>query len=499
MLLIMPVYSGKFWKDKTRFLQYNTDNMSILQKYSGLYTDQYELTMAQGYWLTGLKDKRANFDYFFRKNPFDGGYVVFAGLGELLEYLENLSFDQEDCEYLESIGFDRSFISWLADFSFKGSVYSVREGELVFPNEPVLRVEGSLIEAQIVETLILNILNFESLIATKASRMRQVAGRDKLLIDFGLRRSHGYGGMQASRAAIIGGFNKTSNVLGAMNYGLEPSGTIAHSWIQTFKDELTAFRKFATLHPDNCVLLVDTYDTLKSGIPNAIKVAHEMEKKESKLLGVRLDSGDLAYLSKKARKMFDEAGMPYVKIVVSNQLDEYVIQSLREENAPIDVYGVGTALVIGRPDAALDGVYKQSMFDEKLTMKLSENPAKKTLPGTKSIWRYTDKQSDLFYADGILISNESATDIIYHPFMPEKHSDITDFLPEKLTHQVMEKGRILTGLQSPYRIQEYVYQRLQQLSDEFRRFLNPHDYKTGISRKLLEARNELSRRLTEAL
>src|SRR5208282_1892995 len=371
--------------------------MTILNKHAGLYTDHYELTMAQGYFFNNKKNTPACFDYFFRKNPFEGGSVIFAGLIDLLEVLETLRFDDEDCKYLRSIGFAAEFVEYLKGFEFRADIYAPEEGEVVFPYEPVVRVEGNIIETQIIETILLNMLNFESLIATKAARIRRAAG-DRLVIDFGLRRAQGLGGIHATRAAVIGGANSTSNVYSAFMFDLVSAGTQAHSWIQSYDDELAAFRDFAKSFPQRCVFLVDTYDTLKSGIPNAVTVAREMEARGEKLSGIRLDSGDLAYLSKKARKMLDDAGLNYVKIMASNQLDEYLIKSLLEQGAPIDAFGVGTKLVTGGNDAALDGVYKLTMCGSRSRLKISENPEKISLPGIKDVFRCVDERG-MFYAD----------------------------------------------------------------------------------------------------
>ena len=384
---------------------------ALLERHTGLYTDFYELTMAQGYFLTGRTDIPACFDYFFRTIPFQGGYVIFSGLYDLLSFIENLKFDENEIVYLESLGFDKRFLEYLKEFHFRGDIYSFSEGEIAFPYEPLLRVEGNIIEAQIVETVVLNILNFESLITTKAVRIKQAAG-DKTVIDFGLRRAQGFGGIHASRAAGIGGILKTSNVYSAYIFGLEPSGTMAHSWVQSFDDELSAFREFARIYPEKSVLLVDTYDTLNSGIPNAIKVAKELEKKGYRLVGIRIDSGDLAYLSKKARKMLDEAKLNYVKIIVSNQLDEYVIKSLVEQNAPIDVFGVGTRLVTGYEDGALDGIYKLSMSENKPRLKKSETVEKIGLPGIKKTVRFINDEGK-FYADAIMLNDENKINEIF--------------------------------------------------------------------------------------
>ena len=463
--------------------------MAILGKHAGLYTDHYELTMAQGYFLNDKKDIPACFDYFFRKNPFKGGYVIFAGLTDLLEVLENLRFDDEDCKYLMSIGFAPEFADYLKSFVFRADIYAPEEGEVVFPHEPVVRVEGNIIETQIIETMLLNILNFESLIATKASRIRHAAG-NRLVIDFGLRRAQGLGGVLASKAAVIGGVNSTSNVYSAFMFGLVSAGTQAHSWIQSYDDEITSFRDFARAFPKNCVFLVDTYDTLKSGIPNAIIVAREMEAQGEKLFGVRLDSGDLAYLSKSARKMLDDAGLRYVKIVTSNQLDEYLIKSLLDQGAPVDAFGVGTKLVTGQDDAALDGVYKLTMSASKPRLKISETPEKIILPGVKNVFRCIDNNGN-FYADCITLIDEGDVGTMHHPHQPGKSISVGPFKKEGLLRKVMEKGRIIMDRRKPAEISEYVNARLRQLPEEHKRFENPHIYKVGISKKLMDLRSEI--------
>lgn len=464
--------------------------MLQFEKNTGLYTDYYELTMAQGYFLSSRHLKRACFDYFFRSIPYDGGFVTFAGLSSVLGFIEEFRFGREDCEFLLSSGFNENFVRYLSGFSFKGSVWSVKEGEVIFPYEPVLRVEGSILETQLIETLLLNFLNFESLIATKASRIRLAAG-NRPLLEFGLRRAQGMGGIHATKAAISGGFNKTSNLYSASVFGLEGSGTMAHSWIQSFDDELTAFRTYATWFPDDCVLLVDTFNTLESGIPNAITIAMELKQKGHMLQGIRLDSGDLTYLSKKARKMLDEAGLYEIKIVASNQLDENIIQSLLAQGAPIDIFGVGTSLVTGKNDAALDGVYKLSYFDGKATIKVSENITKMTLPGIKTIHRFMNRDNQ-FYADGISFMDESDYRTIYHPTELKKHQLTENFTKEPLMHQVMNEGKQMQPEPHPHDIAAYNIKRLQQLPEEHKRFLNPHVYMVGITERVMYTRNQLS-------
>lgn len=465
----------------------------ILDKHIGLFTDHYELTMAQGYFLNGKKDTPANFDYLFRTIPFEGGYVIFAGLRDMLHMLQNLTFGDEDCEYLRSLGFNSDFVNYLSDFRIRADIFSVEEGELAFPQEPLLRVEGNLIECQLAETLILNTINFQSLIATKAARIKQAAG-DRSIIDFGLRRAQGLGGIHASRAAIIGGADSTSNVLAAYQYGLKATGTQAHSWIQSYENELDAFRDFTRAFPEQCILLVDTYNTLKKGVPHAIQVAKEMEQQGMKLYGIRLDSGDLAYLSKKARKALDDAGLPYVKITASNQLDEHVIKSLLDQGAPIDAFGVGTNLATGGADSALDGVYKLSMSNGKPRLKISENKEKIIQPGVKETVRFIDDHN-MFYGDGIGLVGEKNYDTIYHPNDPDKRSDVTRFTRQFLQKQVMDKGKNIAEKKNPYELAAYARERLNQLPPEHKRFANPHVYKVGVSENLLHLRKNLIKKI----
>jgi nicotinate phosphoribosyltransferase len=458
---------------------------------SGSYTDLYEITMGEVYFLENRTDNPVCFDYFFRKLPYQGGYVLFAGLQDVLEILEDLHFTDDDIAFLRKLNFHPKYIDYLQSFQFNGAVYAVPEGEVVFPNCPILRVEGNQFEVQLVETLLLNILNFESLVATKASRMRYVAG-NRILSDFGLRRAQGPGGMLAARAAIAGGFNSTSNVYAARLYEVDASGTMAHSFIECYDAELDAFRAFAKSRPEQCIFLADTYDTLNSGVPNAIIVAKEMEKQGHRAAGIRLDSGDLAWLSKATRTLLDEAGLSYMKIVASNQLDEYVIRSLLEQQAPIDIFGVGTRLVTGQPDAALDGVYKLSMAGGKPRLKLSETLEKVTLPGIKQVWRVMDENGQFFGADAVALSEEEKIGTIYHPFESGKSLKIEYLHQEPLLHKVMENGKRLFPSPSLPGIAAYATQRLALLPTEYRRFENPHIYKVGISKKLMELRNNLA-------
>jgi nicotinate phosphoribosyltransferase len=467
--------------------------MDILNNHNGFYVDLYELTMAQGYYFAGKHEEPAAFDYFFRDNPFGGGYVVFAGLWDLLKSLEHFSFGPDDIEYLRSQGFKKPFLEYLAGFRFSGTIHSVREGEVVFPVEPVLRVEGTIMECQLVETILLNYLNFESLIATKASRIRRVAGK-RPVSDFGLRRAQGLGGLQASRAAIIGGVDATSNVLAGYTYQAKITGTLAHSWVQSFDDELTAFRKYAEVFPENTVLLVDTYNTLNQGLPNAIQVGHELREKGYSLKAIRLDSGDLAFLSKKARRMLDEAGLYDTKILASNQLDEYVIRSLLEQGAPIDGFGVGTELITGKKTAALDGVYKLSMNNHQPKLKLSDTYEKISLPGIKKVYRYFDDEG-CFYADAILLEEEENTHLMHHPHEIAKRCSLNGMHKETLFHKVFENGQLLNAEGDTHAIQAYAKKRLSQLPAEHQRFEMPHIYKVGLSDRLNNLRNHLVEQL----
>jgi nicotinate phosphoribosyltransferase len=458
--------------------------------YTATYTDKYQLTMSQVYFLKGQEKTLAVFDYFFRKLPFNGGYAIFAGLEDLISTLEILRFDKQDLEYLKELGYHPDFIRYLEKFKFSGNIYSSLEGDLVFPLRPIIQIEANIIEAQIIETLLLNILNFQTLIATKASRMRWAA-EGRTLVDFGLRRAQGTGGYSASRAAFIGGFDSTSNVVAGRDYGIPVSGTMAHSFVESYDDELTAFSHFAEIQPNDCVLVVDTYDTLKSGLPNAITVAKKMEENGHYLSGIRLDSGDLAYLAKESRKKLDNAGLDYVKIAVSNQLDEYIIKSLLEQQAPIDVFGVGTSLVTGHPDGALDGVYKLSSANGKPRIKLSENVSKITLPHLKQVYRIIDSDGSFLGADAISLADEENVEVMHHPMYPLKSLLLNKYEKEPLLQKVMVNGSRVRKAEKLSEIFLYSRERMEKLPEEYKRFDNPHIYKVGISEKLRSERDRL--------
>ena len=458
--------------------------------FTATYTDQYQLAMAQVYFQNGQKDTTAVFDYFFRKLPFGNGYAIFAGLEDFLEILQDLRFSESDINYLKDQGFPKDFIEYLRHFKFGGTIYSSIEGDVIFTNRPVLQVEATMIEAQLIETILLNLLNFQTLVATKASRIRLVAG-ERGLLDFGLRRAQGPGGYYASRAAVIGGFNGTSNVVAGKDFNIPVAGTMAHSFVQSYDDELTAFRAFAKGRPKDCVLLVDSYNTLKSGLPNAITVGKEMEAEGEKLAGIRLDSGDLAYLAKQSRKMLDDAGLSYVKIAVSNQLDEFVIKSLLEQGAPIDTFGVGTNLVTGSPDGALDGVYKLVASGGKPRLKISESLSKVTIPHKKQVYRLSNSNGELIGADAVTLREETNIEWIHDPKESLKSMNVSEFSMEPLLHPVMVDGKIIRPSRSLAEIAQYSKERLASLPTEYKRFYNPHIYKVGISANLKKEREEL--------
>lgn len=456
-----------------------------------LYTDYYQLTMAQAHFLQGREEHTATFNYFFRSLPFDGGYVLFAGLSEFLDLLRTLYFRDEHLEYLEGQGFKKSFLDFLSAFRFSGNIKAVREGEIVFPHEPLIETEGPIIELQLIETALLNLVNFQSLVATKGRRMRYAAGPRKTL-EFGLRRAQGQGALQATRGALIGGVDATSNVLAAWQYGAQASGTMAHAWVQSFEMEIEAFRKYAETYPEDAVMLVDTYDTLNSGVPNAITVAKEMEQRGKKMTAVRLDSGDLARLSIETRKMLDRAGLQYVKILASNELDEYLIKSLQDQGAEIDAYGIGTRLVTSKDQPALGGVYKLIEHNGRPSIKLSENVVKISLPGKKRLVRYFD-ENDAFFADAILLQDENPVAIrqIYHPFYTDTIFDVAGRACEDLLKPVVQDGKFLPYESDVAACARYAGERFLNLPDPCKRFEFPQLYPVGLSRDLLDLRSML--------
>ena len=463
---------------------------------SGLYTDFYELTMAQGYFLSGMKDKSAVFDLFFRSSPFQGGYAIFAGMEDAVNALFNFSYSSQDIEFLRSYGFDENFLDYLKNFKFSGDLWSFQEGDVVFPNQTLVRVDSNIIEAQLLESMLLNIINFQTLIATKTNRIVWAA-QGKPVVDFGLRRAQGKASIAGAKAAFIGGAAGTSNTFAAKEFNIPAVGTHAHSWVQCFSNELDAFARYSEIYPENSTLLVDTYDTLESGVPNAIEVAKQMEKNGHKLKAIRLDSGDLAYFSKKTRKMLDDAGLDYVKITASNQLDEYLIKSLLEQDSPIDFFGVGTKLICSYDQPALDGVYKMAEFDQKPSLKFSENEEKINNPGKKQVVRYLDEQG-YFFMDGMILDEQAVEQIdnLRHPSISYKQTkiDLNKMKPEMLMTKIIDKGKMIYSFPTLREIRDFAKQRFTQLPDEHKRFVNPHRYRVGLSDELFNLRKELIER-----
>lgn len=463
---------------------------------SALLTDLYQLTMLAGYFEKQMHQSPAVFDLFFREAPFQGNFAIFAGLGTALEQLEQLRFSQEELAYLDSLGlFKPSFLDFLSEFRFRGQILAPAEGSVVFAHEPLLTVEASLAEAQLVETLLLNTINFQTLVATKAARIKLAAGNGEV-IEFGLRRAQGPdGGLSVARAACIGGVQTTSNVLAGMTFGIPVRGTHAHSWVMAFEDELTAFRAYAEVFPDSCVLLVDTFDTLESGLPNALTVARELREQGHELKGIRLDSGDLAYLSKRARELFDAAGFPGVRIVASNELDEHLIHSMRSEGARIDIYGVGTRLATcaGAGGGALGGVYKLVQLDHQPKLKLTSDLAKATLPGRKRLWRAIDPQGRLVM-DILALEQEQPHpgDLVYDPTNPSRCIRIpAEVRLTDLRKPVMAEGHFTASDTSLGQMAEHCAAQLQALPQGSLRLINPHRYKVSMSAGLHQLRQQL--------
>lgn len=410
--------------------------------------DFYELTMSNGYFVKGLKDKCVVFDMFYRRNPDEGGFVIFAGLEQLVNYIQNLSFDEEDIEYLRSKNmFDEGFLDYLSNFKFSGDIYAVPEGTIVYPNTPLVTVVAPLIDAQLIETMLLLTINHQSLIATKANRIVRAAG-DASVMEFGARRAQGSdAAIYGARACYIGGVGATATAISDELFGVPAIGTMAHSFVQFFDTEYEAFKAYAEVYPDNCVLLIDTYNVLESGVQNAIKVAKEvLEPMGKRLKGIRIDSGDLAYLTKKVRKILDAAGCEDCSIVVSNSIDEYLITSLNKQGARIDSYGVGERMITAKSEPVFGGVYKlaaveneSGVFEPKI--KISENVEKITNPGFKSLWRIYDKDSGYGIADVITLADETIDDTKPYPYMDEikpwKRRSFTNFTCEKLQKQIL--------------------------------------------------------------
>lgn len=476
----------------------------VLERHSmALLTDLYQLTMAYGYWKTGMRDTEAAFHLFFRRRPFQGGFAIAAGLELAVDFIQSFRFTTEDCDYLSTIKdsnddpmFEEGFLTYLHEMKLECDIDAMPEGTAVFPYEPMLRVIGPIAQAQLLETPLLNIINFHTLIATKGARTKLAAGEDRVL-EFGLRRAQGIdGALSASRAAYIGGCDATSNVLAGKLFGIPVAGTHAHSWVMVFEEEIEAFYSYAKALPNNCVFLVDTYDTIE-GVKKAIEVGRWLREQGSEMLGVRLDSGDLGYLSKQARELLDEAGFPDAQIVASNELDETLIRELKRQGAKITVWGVGTNLVTAKDQPALDGVYKLSAWrkpgeDWVNTLKLSEQMAKISNPGLLQVRR--------FYQDGVTVG-----DVIYSemehldptltmvdPFDPTRTMTFEKGMESRdLLVPIVRKGKLCYSAPSLQDVQANTRRELSEFHDGIKRFLYPHQYPVGLESKLYQTKLKL--------
>ena len=461
--------------------------------------------MANGIFNSDMRDTVSYFDMFFRRVPDKGGYAIMAGLEQLIEYMENLKFEPEDIEYLRSLNlFCDEFIDYLKDFKFCCDVWAVPEGTVIFPHEPIITVRGPAMQALMLETMLLVTINHQSLIATKANRIVRAA-QGRPVMEFGARRAHGNGAAYyGARAAIIGGCTGTSCLLTGKDFGVKVSGTMAHSWVQLFDDEYTAFKTYAEKYPDSCLLLVDTYNVLKSGIPNAIKVFDEVLKPLGKRpLGIRIDSGDITYITKKARKMLDDAGYSDCKICVSNSLDEYLIRDMIFQGAKVDTYGVGERLITASSEAVFGGVYKLSAVEKNgeiiPKIKISENAAKITIPGVKIPWRLYDRETGKAIADVITTGNEKiSSDEPYEIFDPNhtwKRKVVDNFVAKKLQVKIYEKGKLIYEIPKVKDIAKHCKEQVDSLWDEVTRFENPHTYYVDLSEELWNLRHSLLNKL----
>ncbi|MCJ8013717.1 nicotinate phosphoribosyltransferase [Paenibacillus sp. KQZ6P-2] len=463
-----------------------------------LHTDKYQINMVEAYWRDGIHERKAVFEVYFRKIPFQNGYAIFAGLERVIRYLHAFRFSDSDLAFLREDGYAEDYLEYLASLRFTGTVLSMKEGELVFANEPIMRVEATLAEAQLIETAILNIVNYQTLIATKASRIKQVVGQETTM-EFGTRRAQELdAAIWGTRAAYLAGFDATSNMRAGKIFGIPTVGTHAHSLVQAYRDEYTAFRKYAESHKD-CVFLVDTYDTLRSGVPTAIQVAKEFGDRID-FKGIRLDSGDLAYLSKEARKMLDSAGFEHAKIYASNDLDEQTIMNLKTQGARIDVWGVGTKLITAYDQPALGAVYKLISIEDENghmadTIKISSNPEKISTPGRKRVFRIINKVSRKSEGDYIALEHEEpqSQDCLkmFHPVHTYIAKFVTSFEARELHHMIFEKGELVYQLPALQDIQAFVKENLEVLWEEYKRTLNPAEYPVNLSQQCWDNKMKL--------
>lgn len=466
-----------------------------------MLVDLYEMSMSNGILDSEQRDTVTYFDMFFRQVPDGGGFAIMAGLEQMIKYLQNIVFDEDDIRYLKSLNrFDDAFLKYLAEFKFTCDVWAVPEGTPIFPGEPIVTVRGPAVQAMLIETMILLTINHQSLIATKACRITRAA-QGRSVTEFGARRAHSYdAAVFGARAAYIGGVGSTSNVKAAMDYGIPPAGTMAHSWIQMFDDELTAFKTYAAKYPSQCVLLVDTYNTMKSGIPNAIKTFDEVVVPAGcRPMGIRIDSGDITYLSKKARKMLDAAGYPDCHIFVSNSLDEYLIRDMLMQGARVDNFCVGERLITASSEAVFGGVYKlvATEHDGKITpkIKISENVSKITNPGFKMVWRLFDRDSGKAIADVITLADENIDDtrdyVIFDPEHTWKRKTVTNFIARRLQVPVFSGGELVYDIPTTSSVRKYCKSQVETLWEEVQRFEKPHKYYVDFSEKLWNLRQEL--------
>lgn len=467
-----------------------------------LHTDKYQINMMYAHWVQGTHNDKAVFEAYFRKLPFGNGYAVFAGLERIVEYIKSLRFGEEELRYLaeQEEGYHPEFLEELRRFRFTGNVDAVPEGTLVFPNEPLVRVEARIFEAQLVETAILNFMNYQTLVATKASRVRQVSGSD-VLMEFGTRRAQeADAAIWGARAAYIAGFDATSNLRAGMLFGIPTKGTHAHAWVQSHDSEEEAFIKYAEALPEQVTLLVDTYDTLRSGVPHAIAVGKLLEANGKRLNAIRLDSGDLCYLSQQARKQLDQAGLPHVKIMASNDLDENIIFNLKAQNAKIDAWGVGTQLITAADQPALGGVYKLTAREKDggyvPVIKISGNPEKVTTPGLKDVYRIVNRETGKAEADYIVLSGEE--DVregkrikLFDPVHPYIHKFAEDYDAIALLEPVFRNGDLVGSLPSLEQIREHHRKQLELFWPEYLRKLNPEGYPVDLSEKAWSLKMEL--------
>lgn len=474
----------------------------MIEKNLTMLTDFYEFTMANGYLEKGIGNRTAYFDMFFRRVPDDGGYAVMAGTQQLLEYFANLHFTQEDIDYLRARNcFSDAFLAYLKDFKFACDVWAVPEGTPIFPGEPIVTVAGPMIQAQFVETMVLLTVNHQTLIATKASRIARAA-QGRTVLEFGSRRAQGYdSAVYGARAAYIGGCHGTACVMADRDFSIPAGGTMAHSWVQMFDSEFEAFKAYAEIYPDNCIFLVDTYNVLKSGVPNALRVANEvLAPMGIRPRGIRLDSGDIAYLSIKAREMLDAAGYPDMQIMASNSLDEYLVRDLLVQGAKVDSFGIGERLITSKSEPVFGGVYKLAAVEDEggnliPKIKVSENVEKITTPHFKKVWRLFDKETGKALGDVLCVHDEvldeSRPYTLFDPIHTWKKKTVTNYTAKPLLVQLFDKGRQVYESPDIEQIRAYCAQQMETLWTQITRFENPQTYYVDLSAKLWEVKNNL--------